>query len=129
MAAKKRPARAAKKAEFVPTVDRLLVALQKTLSRVSRDSASVPEGKARSLIVGNVDFSVDLQCELEEGEQLRMDPEGSVYLQLSGRLATDHDVQAVGEDSNGGKEEGNRAKKAGRSVKAGKPATGRGRRS
>ena len=38
------------------TVDRFLIALQKTLSRVSRDSSAVPEEQARSLIVGNVRF-------------------------------------------------------------------------
>ena len=38
------------------TLDNLLIALQKTLSRVNRASSGIDEKQARSLIVGDVNF-------------------------------------------------------------------------
>lgn len=72
-----------------PTLDRFLIALQKTLSRVSRDSAHVPADQARALIVGNVTFDVDLRCDLRDDGKLALESEGAVGLRLSGKIATD----------------------------------------
>ena len=76
-----------------PTVDRMLIALQKTLSRVSRDSASVPEGQARALITGSVQFELEVKCSLIEGEKLLLDEERGRPLKLSGQIAADIGVE------------------------------------
>lgn len=86
-----------------PTVDRMLIALQKTLSRVSRDSAKVPEGQARAIITGNVSFELEVKCSLTSGEKLLLDEERGRPLKLTGQIAADVGVQLVeeGEDGEG----------------------------
>jgi len=89
-----------KSSDSTPTVDAFLVALQKTLSRVSRDSANVPAEQARSLIVGNVAFDVALKCELvPESLHLTLRTDGGGFpLNLSGQIATDVAME-IPEDS------------------------------
>lgn len=82
-----------------PTVDRFLVALQKTLSRVSRDSAEVPPDQARALIVGEVSFGVELRVRLRDDEKLELDEEAGVPLQLSGRITSDVRVELLEESA------------------------------
>ena len=82
-----------------PTVDRFLVALQKTLSRVSRDSATVSPDQARALIVGNVRFEVDLRCALREDEKLELRESGGFPLHLGGSIASDVGIELLEETS------------------------------
>lgn len=84
-----------------PTVDRMLIALQKTLSRVSRDSADVPEGQARSIITGNVSFELEVKCSLISGEKLLLDEERGRPLKLTGQIAADVGVQLSEEGDDG----------------------------
>ena len=77
-----------------PSVDEFLLALQKTLSRVSRDSAQVPTGQARSLIVGSVAFEVTLRCSLDvRQDRLLLTDEGGESLKLAGQIAADVGVK------------------------------------
>lgn len=80
------------------TLERFLLALQKTLSRVSRDSAAVPAGQARALISGPVAFDAELRCELDGEDRLGVSREGAVLLRLSGRVATDVGVRLLEAD-------------------------------
>ena len=75
------------------TVDDFLIALQKTLSRVSRESAKVPSEQARSLITGNVAFDVDLKCSLGAGQKLMLNDETGAPLRLSGQLSSDIGIE------------------------------------
>lgn len=70
------------------TLDDLLVNIQKSLSRVSARSASIPEEQARSLIHGDVNFSIDLKVD-GEGDKVIVRKDGQVNLSMSGRISTD----------------------------------------
>ena len=85
-----------------PTVDQFLLALQKTLSRVSRASANVPAGQARSLIVGSVSFDVTLRCSLNVKEdRLMLMSEGGDPLKLAGQISADVGVKLDKEAEDG----------------------------
>ncbi len=81
------------------TLDALLLALQKTLSRVNKASAKVPEGQARSLIVGDVGFSLSCKCNLTSGDKVSLDNDGLITLSLSGHINTDIGVVRLEEDA------------------------------
>jgi len=83
------------------TVDRMLIALQKTLSRVSRDSADVPEDQARALIVGSVSFELHVQCELGVGEKLMLSEDKGNPLTLTGQITSDVGVRLDKEADDG----------------------------
>lgn len=70
------------------SLDDLLVNIQKSLSRVSSRSATVPENQARSIIYGDVDFSIELKIE-GEGDKLFVKKDGSVKLSMSGKISAD----------------------------------------
>lgn len=76
-------------------VHEVLLALQKSLSRVSRDSADKKRGDAYALITGDVNFSFTLKCDLEEDHNLVLQKEGAIELHLDGSIVTDIDVQDV----------------------------------
>lgn len=80
-------------------VHEVLVALQKSLSRVSRASADKKKGDAYALITGDVNFSFTLKCDLEDGHNLTLHKDGAIELHLDGSIATDIDVQDVLADS------------------------------
>lgn len=80
-------------------VHEVLLALQKSLSRVSRDSADKKKGDAYALITGDVNFSFTLKCDLEEDHNLALQKDGAIELHLDGSIATDIDVQDVLADS------------------------------
>ncbi|WOO42691.1 hypothetical protein [Rubellicoccus peritrichatus] len=78
----------------LPSVDTFLIALQKSISRVSRDSAEVAPDQARSLISGSVAFDVSLQCDLEPlSQKLYLTSGDDGYpLKLVGNINTDVDI-------------------------------------
>ncbi len=70
------------------SLDDLLINIQKSLSRVSLRSAAIPESQAKSIIYGDVDFSIELKVE-GEGDKLLVKKDGSVNLSMSGKISTD----------------------------------------
>jgi len=70
------------------TLDDVVIALQKTFSRVSARSASVPSDQARALVTGQVNFAFSLKVDPQE-DFLHPTPKGSVELNLSGTIDTD----------------------------------------
>jgi len=80
------------------TVDRILLALQKSLSRVNRDSATVPHDQARSLITGDVDFRLSCRCDLKSGDKLVLNAAGEITLDLSGHINIDLGTIRLDED-------------------------------
>lgn len=82
-----------------PSVDQLLIALQKTFSRVSRDSAGLAKDDARALIAGPVEFELMLGCELT-GDRLQV-CEGGMPLRLKGRVLPDLGIEVAGEPGDG----------------------------
>lgn len=74
--------------EPTPALEDILVALQKSFSRLSYRTAQAPEDAARALIVGKVDFEIVLNAE-PRGDQLRYEKTGSMNLRLKGQISTD----------------------------------------
>lgn len=81
------------------TLDRVLLGLQKSISRVNRDSASV-EG-ARALIVGDLEFSLSVSGDYADGDRIAVRPDGAIRLTLSGTINADVRVQRVEGDGDG----------------------------
>jgi hypothetical protein len=79
----------------------VLLALQKSLSRVSRDSVSNSENanRAMALITGDVKFSFTLKCDLQDKDNLVLQKEGPIELHLDGIVTTDLDVQDITQKS------------------------------
>lgn len=78
-------------------VDTMLVALQKTFSRVSRSSAGVAPDEARALIVGNVEFEMTVRCRMDdEQRRLVIDEAEGAPLRLKGVISTDFAVREAG---------------------------------
>jgi hypothetical protein len=71
-----------------PSLDDVLVALQKSFSRVSSRTADVGPEEARAMISGQVAFAISLKVRYE-GDYLLPDDKGSLDLNLSGTLETD----------------------------------------
>ncbi|MFA4987382.1 MAG: hypothetical protein WC712_12415 [Candidatus Brocadiia bacterium] len=59
--------------------------LQKSFSRVSRDTAVVSESAARARVVGRVRFTMGLTV-TPEGDRLRVDPAGIITLSIEGEI-------------------------------------------
>ena len=70
------------------SLDDLLVNIQKSLSRVSSRSSTIPEDQARSIIYGDIDFSIELKID-GEGDKLFVSKDGSVNLSMSGKISAD----------------------------------------
>ncbi|WP_019617198.1 hypothetical protein [Psychromonas ossibalaenae] len=70
------------------SLDDLLVNLQKSLSRVSARSGDVPDDQSRSLIYGDVDFSIELKVDGEQ-DKLQVRKDGAVKLSISGKISID----------------------------------------
>jgi hypothetical protein len=82
------------------SLDNVLIALQKTFSRVSASSSELPPENARSLILGNVNF--EMAVPLEAGQdKLFYSPTGKVNLKLTGTIQ--QDVRPVPRQANGPK--------------------------
>jgi len=71
----------------------VLIALQKSLSRVSRDSVRTEKEQALALINGDVNFSFTLKCDLAADDLLVINKTGDIELQMSGIITTDLEVK------------------------------------
>lgn len=67
----------------------VIVALQKSFSRVSTTSALVPPEHARALVVGQVGFELTLRVEPENDNRLLYNSVGPMELKLTGQINTD----------------------------------------
>ena len=80
------------------TLEAAILALQKSFSRVSEESANVPEVEALALVMGTVDFELTTQVDLS-GDYLYVRAGGTISLKLNGTIETDiretaQDIQA-----------------------------------
>ncbi|HEX6746538.1 MAG TPA: hypothetical protein VF092_04525 [Longimicrobium sp.] len=71
-----------------PTLDDVLVALQKSFSRVSARSADLPADAARALVVGKVNFDIGLKTNII-ADRLVVNAGGAIELKLSGTIQQD----------------------------------------
>jgi hypothetical protein len=73
------------------TLDAALIALQKTFSRVSQESAKVPDDHARALISGKVAFHLSLKVGLDpqKSDQFLIQSGGGIELKLDGTIEPD----------------------------------------
>lgn len=72
------------------TLHGALVAIQKSFSRLSEMSSDVskPE-RAKALIIGNVNFNLEFQADIDEAESVIINKGGAVSMSYSGTIATD----------------------------------------
>lgn len=89
-------------AKPAPTLDDVLIALQKAFSRVSAKSRSVEPGDACAMIVGKVNFDLSIRLR-PDGDTLRHDPEGDLALSLHGVIH--QDVRAEHRDEAEGRQD------------------------
>jgi len=78
-----------------PILDDVLIALQKSLSRVSCASSLVPDHHARALISGDVNFSIELRVD-NLGDRLLLNRDGDIKLSMNGKITPD--IRSVSED-------------------------------
>ncbi len=98
MAKKKATKKAKAKAAKEPGVEDVVIALQKAFSRVSRETAKVPEQNARAMVTGKVRFNIALAADYEK-ERLVQRDDGSLNIMLDGEITTDIDVVEADEKS------------------------------
>lgn len=84
---KKKTSRSSSKPDKL-TLDDAIIALQKTFSRVSAQSAQVPAGNARALVTGEVEFTLTLNADLED-DYWCIAQTGGQQLNLKGSINTD----------------------------------------
>ena len=77
------------------TLDQVVIALQKTFSRVSASTARVASHRARAIVTGRVGFSMRLEVAMPQADHLVATPGGPIVLELNGTLDTDVRVQAT----------------------------------
>ncbi|WP_339891828.1 hypothetical protein [uncultured Alteromonas sp.] len=82
------------------TLDDLLLALQKSISRVNKASSNVDSSQARALITGTVSFNLTCKCEMLDTDKLIVNDEGSIELSLAGKIDTDIGVIRMEEEKN-----------------------------
>ncbi len=82
-----------------PALEDVINALQKSFSRVSGESAKVSESEALALIVGQVEF--DIQIKLTPNlDRLLVDTNGVINLGLKGVIDTDIREESNSEKAN-----------------------------
>ncbi len=67
----------------------VMLALQKSFSRVNRDTAQVDDDEARAMIIGEIEFQMVISVSpVDNGETswLKSDPEGGINLSLNGKI-------------------------------------------
>ena len=84
-----------KKKEKRLTLDDVVVALQKSFSRVSGRSAEVPRESPRAMVTGQVSFEISLKVDPDE-DFLYLNANGAIDMRLSGVIDTD--VRTVDEE-------------------------------
>jgi hypothetical protein len=72
----------------VQRLENTLLALQKTFSRLNRETAKVSADNARATLVGNVNFEITLKVN-QEGDYLNVEKDGMIDLHLSGQIDPD----------------------------------------
>jgi len=82
-----------------PLLDDVLIALQKSLSRVSNLTSKVPESQARAMISGSVAFSIELQVN-SRNDTLVLNRDGDIKISMSGQITPD--IRSVSEDDKEG---------------------------
>lgn len=88
-----------KKTKQNPALEDVINALQKAFSRVSSDSAKVSDSEALALIVGQVEF--DIQIKLTPNlDRLLVDTNGVINLGLKGVIDTDIREESNSEKAN-----------------------------
>lgn len=78
-------------AKIVP-LEEVLIALQKSFSRVSKSSfdfAKENEGSTVALMVGNIDFEVSLKADIQ-GDRILYNQHGAMTLNFKGQIDPDH---------------------------------------
>lgn len=88
MSDKSKPKGKPEKADKDITLDDVLLALQKSFSRVSHGSRDVPPESARALIVGNVNFELSIHLK-PEIDRLIHQNDGGIQLKLNGVIQQD----------------------------------------
>lgn len=73
------------------TLEQVLIALQKSISRVNSISNNVPPNQARALILGDIDFDLSLKCD-QDGDKLRISNSGGISISLKGIINTDMEI-------------------------------------
>lgn len=71
------------------TLEHVLVALQKSLSRVNSMSSKVPKNQPRALIIGDLNFEISLKCEQDEDKLRVTGGSGGIDISLKGVINTD----------------------------------------
>jgi hypothetical protein len=89
------PAQSTAGAEEAPSLEEVVIALQKTFSRVSTSTAQVAEHRARAMVTGKVAFKMNLAVAMGDDDRLLTSAEGPIALELSGTLDTDVRVQEL----------------------------------
>jgi len=79
------------------SLEQILVSLQKSISRVNESSSSVAKDRARALIIGDLNFELDLKCNLE-ADKLKQSNDGGISINLKGTINTD--IQVIGGSGN-----------------------------
>lgn len=88
------------KIEEKPTLNDVLVAFQKSFSKVSRDSKGQDENEARALITGAVNFEMELGVDYGDDKRIHYNPKGCIKLKLNGEIETDVRVKEISEVTN-----------------------------
>lgn len=81
------------------TLDKLLIALQKSISRVNENSAKVSDDKARAIISGNIGFEISCNCRLVDDDKLELCDQG-IEISLKGQINPDIDTIVLEEEEN-----------------------------
>lgn len=80
------------------TLDEVLINLQKTFSRVVRDTIrhkeSHPAGE-RAIMIDPINFEIEINVavDLESKDQFKYDPNGDIRISLNGRIDPDFDKE------------------------------------
>jgi hypothetical protein len=82
-----------------PSLERVVLALQKTFSRVSAQTARVEERRARAMVTGTVAFSMRLGVAMDDDDRLLATPGGPISMELNGTLDTDVRVREDASDT------------------------------
>ena len=77
------------------TLESVLIALQKSISRVNEQSSKVPESQPRALIIGDLDFEISLKCDPNK-DKLAVTNSGGISITLKGRINTDMEITSEG---------------------------------
>lgn len=89
-----------------PTLDDVIVALQKSFSRVSEASRDVPPEQARALVTGNVGFEISARFDItnkadgssdDRPDVLVHRQSGAIELKLTGHVETDARIRDASE--------------------------------